>query len=180
MGGPEGVEQKLWLSASVNVRHSFPTPWIQLFALVGNSHRMNTGDLECSIDSGNTQYHEFLPCLLVSCRPSRGPWPLYRHGLFTRNEGSPLPSLHIPLKPIQYSLPALLLSFNGVDGFSIEGDGELGLGWVGTRNFVERCRCEAITELIGEALAGVDGGVGGVEIEAKAASVRMSRCYTHF
>ncbi len=91
-----------------------------------------------------------------------------------------LPSLHIPLKPIQYSLPALLLSFNGVDGFSIEGDGELGLGWVGTRNFVERCRCEAITELIGEALAGVDGGVGGVEIEAKAASVRMSRCYTHF
>ncbi len=34
---------------------------------------------------------------------------------------------------------------------------------------MERCRCEAITELIGEALAGVDGGVGGVEIKAEAA-----------
>jgi hypothetical protein len=45
---------------------------------------------------------------------------------------------------------------------------------------MERSRCEAIPELIGEALAGVDGGVGGVEIEAEAASVRMSRCYTHF
>ncbi len=33
---------------------------------------------------------------------------------------------------------------------------------------MERCRCEAITELIGEALAEVDGGVGGVKIEAEA------------
>ncbi len=128
MGGPEGVEQKSWLAASLNVRHSFPAPLIQLFALVGNSHMMIPGDLECSIDSGNTQYHEFLPCLLVSCRPSRGPWPSYHPGLFTRNEGSPLPSLLIPLKPIQYSLPALLLKLYGVDGLCIEGDGEPGLG----------------------------------------------------
>ena len=84
-----------------------------------------------------------------------------------------LPSLHIPLKPIQYSLPALLLKFYGVDGFWIEGDGELGWGWGCTSDILERCRCEAITELIGEALAGVDGGVGGVEIKAEAASVRM-------
>jgi hypothetical protein len=55
-------------------------------------------------------------------------------------------------------LPALLLAFYGVDGFSIEGDGEPGLGWVCTSEILERCRCEAITELIGEALARVDGG----------------------
>jgi hypothetical protein len=77
-------------------------------------------------------------------------------------------------------LPALLLKFYGVDCFCIEGDGELGLGWVGAGYFLERCSSKAITKLIGEALAGVDGGVGGVEIKAKAASVRMSRCYTHF
>jgi hypothetical protein len=73
-----------------------------------------------------------------------------------------------------------LLKLYGVDGLCIEDDGEPGLGWVGAGNFLERSCSKSITELIGEALAGVDGGVGGVEIEAEAASVRMSRCYTHF
>jgi hypothetical protein len=54
-----------------------------------------------------------------------------------------------------------LLKLYGVDGLCIEGDGEPGLGWLGARNFLERCRCEAIPEWIGEALAGVFGGVGG-------------------
>jgi hypothetical protein len=57
-------------------------------------------------------------------------------------------------------LPALLLAFYGVETFCVEGDGEPGLGWVCTSDIMERCRCEAITELIGEALAGVFGGVG--------------------
>jgi hypothetical protein len=61
------------------------------------------------------------------------------------------------------------LKFYGVDCFCIEGDGDLGLGWVGAGYFLERCSSKAITELIGEALAGVDGGVGGDEIETEAA-----------
>jgi hypothetical protein len=54
-----------------------------------------------------------------------------------------------------------LLKLYGVDGLCIEDDGEPGLGWVGAGNFLERSCSKSITELIGEALAGVDGGVGG-------------------